>query len=317
MCPSTPSELVCAVWDVLEPLVPLESEQLVETLDSLVAAGDLVETTEERSGKRHRVIYLGHPRFVRRPSGGLVLFGTRPDNAPIVGDTLQDRIVEVGHLRRIVEPDDEVFASLDAYGLYEVTESHWTGHPELVPAAEFVDSYFGELQQRQLSATTDGLRILDPELPSQYYRGRWRLAVASDRGVFVARRSRRYGSDLWCLVELHDDEQCRLLDLPLDPTGALRGCDEAWRLQAAIDFVNGNAQELQVRGTGRGGVQLGLPAPPPKWLQRRWDLLGQPVRVPWALFGYEFSTADTRDEVPFACGHLWMQSRIEQGDKPE
>ncbi|WP_420446003.1 hypothetical protein [Candidatus Poriferisodalis sp.] len=236
---------------------------------------------------------------------------------PIVGEALQDQIAEVGYLRRIVEPDDEVFASLDAYGLDEVSDSDWTGQPETVPAAEFVDSYLGELQQRPLSAATDDFRILDPESPPRYYRGRWRPAVASDSGVFVARRRQRYGSDLWCLVEVHDDEQYRLLDLPLDPIGVLRGCDEAWRLQAAIDFVNGNAQELRVRGTGRGGVQLGLPAPPPKWLQRRWDLLGQPVRVPWALFGYEFSTADARDEVPFACGHLWMQSRIEQEEKPE
>ena len=317
MCPSTPSELVRSVRHVLEPLVQLESDALVETLDSLVAAGDLVETTEERFGKRHRVIYLGHPRFVRRQSDGLLLFGTRPDNAPLVGDALQDRIIEVGYLRRIDEPDDEVFASLDAYGLYEIPECDWTGQPEAVPASEVIDAYFGELRQRTPSTAPDNLRLLDPEATQHYYRGRWRPADASDRGTFVARRRQRYGSDLWCLVDLQHDDQCRLLDLPIDSTGFLRGCDEAWRLQAAIDFTRGSPLELRVRGTGHGGVQLGLPIPPPKWLQRRWDLLGQPVRVPGTLFGYEFSAADARVEALFACEHLWMQLRTERKDVSE
>ena len=317
MCPSTPSELIRAVRDALGPLIPLESESLAETLDCLVAAGDLVETTEEQSGKRHRVIYLGHPRFVRRRLGGLILFGTRPDDAPIVGDSLQDRIVETGYLRRIDEPDDEVFASLSAYGLYEIPESDWTGQPEPGPASEVIDAYVGELRQRSLSTAPDTLRLLDPESAPHYYRGRWRPAAASDRGVFIARRRQRYGSDLWCLIDLQDDEQCRLLDLPLDSTEALRGCDEAWRLQAAIDFARGNPLELRVRGTGQGAVQLGLPIPPPKWLQRRWDLLGQPVRVPRALFGYEFSTADARTEASFVCEHLWMQRRTERKEAPQ
>lgn len=317
MCPSAPAELVRAVRDVLEPLVPLELESLASALDSLVAAGDLVETTEERSGKRHRVIYLGHPRFVRRPSGGLVLFGTRPDNVPIVGDTLEDRVVEVGYLRRLDEPDDEVFASLDAYGLHEISESDWRAQPEPAPASEVIDSYLGDLQQRPLSTAPEALRLLDPEAAPHYYRGRWRPAAASDQGTFVARRRQRYGSDLWCLVDLQHDGRCRLLDLPRDSTGLLRGCDEAWRLQAAIDFTRGRPLELRVRGTGQGGVRLGLPIPPPKWLQRRWDLLGLPVRVPWALFGYEFSAADARDEARFACEHLWMQLRTERKDVSE
>lgn len=302
-CPSTPTALIAAVRDVLRPVTAVEPESLQETLDALVSVGDLVESVEQRSGQRRRMIYLGRPRFVQRRSGGLLLFGTRPDNLPLVGEALQQRVQTTGHLRRIFEPDGEVFALLDAYGLTEMPESRWLDQPEPVEATEFIERYERELARQPLSGTIEGLRVLDPTSPPSFYRGRWRTPSDSDDGVFVARRSQGYGADLWCVVGLSAGEHQRLLDLPL--AGA-RGCDEAWQLQAAIDAVNGNAQELLIHGTGRGRVQVGLPAPPPRWLQRRWDLLGHLTRVPSALFGYEFASSDTRAEVAFVRDHLWM-----------
>ena len=204
-----------------------------------------------------------------------------------------------------------MFSQLDAYGLREIPEAKWTGRPEPTEARDFIDFYVRKLRRQPLSGTVEGLRVLDPASTPTFYRGRWRSASASDNGVFVARRSQRYGSDLWCLVELTDGEHRRLLDLPLP--GAPRGCDQAWQLQAAIDAANGNPQQLLIRRTGRGRVQLGLPSPPPKWLQRRWDLLGEPVRVPSALLGYEFAVQDARDEAEFVRAHLWMTRRIDEG----
>ena len=315
MCPSTPSAITTAVWDVLHPVISLPIESLHETLDALVGVGDLVESVEQRFDRRQRVIHLGRPRFIRRRSGDLLLLGTRPDNLPLVSEALEDRVQTTGHLRRIIEPDAEVFSQLDAYGLREIPEARWTGRPEPTEARDFIDFYVRKLRRQPLSGTVEGLRVLDPASTPTFYRGRWRSASASDNGVFVARRSQRYGSDLWCLVELTDGEHHRLLDLPLP--GATRGCDEAWQLQAAIDAANGNPQQLLIRRTGRGRVQLGLPSPPPKWLQRRWDLLGEPVRVPSALLGYEFEVQDARDEAEFVRDHLWMTRRIDERDKRE
>ena len=315
MCPSTPSALSTAVRDVLNPMISLPIESLHETLDALVGAGDLVESVEQRADRRQRVIHLGRPRFVRRRSGDLLLLGTRPDNLPLVSEALEDRVQTTGHLRRIVEPDDEVFSQLDAYGLREIPEAKWTGRPEPTEANEFIGLYVRKLGRQPASGTVEGLRVLDPASPPAFYRGRWRPASASDNGVFVARRSQRYGSDLWCLVALTDGEHRKLLDLPLP--GATRGCDEAWQLQAAIDAANGSPQELLIRRTGRGRVQLGLPSPPPKWLQRRWDLLGEPVPVRSALLGYEFAVRDARDEAEFVRDHLWMTRRIDERDVKE
>ena len=312
MCPTTPSALILAVKNVLDTVFSVDDDSLRETLDALVNLGDLVESIEQQSGRRQKVIYLGQPRFIRRRSGEFILFGTRPDNLPLVGDALQDRVQETGYLRRIVKPDSEIYTLLETYGLIEITEARWMKLPEPTEATELVKTYIQELREQPQSGPIDGLRILDPKLPPSFYRDRWRPPTALDTGVFLARRSQGYGSDLWCLVELAAGEHHKLLDLPLSQMPGVRGCDEAWRLQAAIDTVNGNPQQLIIQRTGRGRVQLGLPTPPPKWLQRRWDLLGEPVRIPSALFAYEFAAEDTRDEVEFACTHLWMTKRIDR-----
>lgn len=315
MCPTTPSALILAVKNVLEPVSSIDDDSLQETLDALINLGDLVESIEQPFGRRQKVIYLGQPRFIRRRSGDLILFGTRPDNLPLVGDALQDRVQETGYLRRIVKPNSEVYTLLETYGLIEMTEARWMESPEPVKATEFVKAYVQELNQQPRSGIIDGLRILDPKSSPSFYRGRWRPPTASDTGIFLARRSQGYGSDLWCFVELTAGEHHKLLDLPLAQIPGVRGCDEAWRLQAAIDAVNGNSQQLVIQRTGRGRVQLGLPTPPPKWLQRRWDLLGVPVRLSSTLFAYEFAAEDTREEVEFACTHLWMTKQIDQKEE--
>ncbi len=307
LCPSTPSALSAAVKDTLQELVPVDSDLLQETLDALVAAGDLVESLEDHNGQRRRVIFLGQPRYVQRRSGGLILFGTRPDGAPLVGEALQDQLVTSGHLRRIAEPDDKDYSLLDTYGVREVSDSQWMGRPEPAAPISLINSYRHKLGQQDPSGTIENLCVLDPDSSPSFYRRRWRQASTSDDGVFVARRSQGYGADLWCFVEIRGGNHRKFLDLPLN-RGA-RGCDEAWQLQAAIDFENGTPQELLVSKTGRGQLQFGLPSPPPKWLQRRWDLLGQPVRTQRSLFGYEFSSSDAGEEKQFVCDHLWMESQ--------
>jgi hypothetical protein len=307
-CPSTPLGLVEAVYQVIEPLFSLTKDDVAEVLDAVVAAGDLVEATDESGGQRRRLLYLGPPRYVQRGSGDLLLLGVRPDGAPLVGEGLADRVHAVRHLRRLNAPTKGDLDLVSLYGLTPISEGRWTGHEAVRSAAEVTETYVRLLNRQGPSGEIPGLRILDPSRPPNYYRGRWRPADPSDSGLFVARRSQGYGADLWCFVELHDGSHRRLLDLPA--VGRDRGCDEAWTLQAALDAERGVPQEVLIRPTGAGRVRLGLPSPPPQWLQRRWDLLGAPAPVRFALFGYEFSASDTRDELAFVSDHLWMSSRV-------
>jgi hypothetical protein len=278
-------------------------DEVEGVLEALIACGDLVETVEEVSTMRRRVIYLGTPRFVRRRNGDVLLVGTRPDAQPIVGEALSDRIEWIGHLRRVAG-STELEEMVADYGLIEIDETRWIHHPTPETADEYLKSFADRLSAAPPSGEIPDLRILDRNQPTSYYRGRWRPSRSSDVGTFVARRSQGYGADLWCFVELDSGEPLRLLDLPSNPRE--RGCDEAWRLQAAIDALRGVPQVLTALRTGRGAVTLGLSAPPPRWLQRRWDLLGTPSRAKGCLFAYDFSTRDVAEEVAFAREMLWM-----------
>lgn len=307
-CPSTPQAIIAAVHQVLDPLVPLTKEEVSEAFDAVVAAGDLVEAIDESGGQRRRLIYLGAPRYVQRSSGDLLLIGVRPDGVPLVGEALIERVQVDRHLRRLIDPTPEELELVTLYGLDQLSEDKWMRHKPPLPAAALINEYNELLARQGPSGEIPGLRILDPSRRPAYYRGRWRPPDPSDSGVYVARRSQGYGADLWCVVELRDGSHIRLLDLPA--LGRDRGCDEAWHLQAALDAQQGSPQEVIVRRTGTGRIQLGLPAPPPRWLQRRWDLLGHPATVKSALFGYEFSPGDTRAELEFVKDHLWMSSRV-------
>lgn len=307
-CPITPSGLVAAVTSVLAPLFDLEAEQVAGVLDRVVASGDLVEYLDEQPGYQRRQIYLGSPRYLVRQSGDVLLAGIRPDGERLVGEELWAKVSSSSYLRRIEAADADDIALLRAYGLQQINESRWMNAPEHCDAIDLVEAYRSWLGHEPSSGEIADLRILDPEQPSRYYRGRWRVVDSSDTGTFVARRSQGYGADLWCYVEIRNGEHLRLLDLPTNRRD--RGCDEAWRLQAAIDAALGHPQELTIERTGAGRVKLGLPAPPPRWLQRRWDLIGEPTTARHTLFAYEFRATDTRDEVGFATSHLWMTQRI-------
>ena len=99
----------------------------------------------------------------------------------------------------------------------------------------------------------------------------------------------------------------RLIDLPaLDRLD--RGCDEAWRLQAATDALAGTPQHLRVRyGRQAAEVVLQFHSPIPSWGQRRLDAFGQPLgRVPGSLFAYKLPETVIDEEVAFLKETMWL-----------
>jgi hypothetical protein len=152
----------------------------------------------------------------------------------------------------------------------------------------------------------DGIQILDSGRPVNFYRGRWRQPSTKDTGQFVARRPQAYGSDLWCYVELKDGEPQHLIDLPLS-ADSMRGCDEAWRLQAAIDAARHQPQSFRLEHSGSAHVLLSLFGPPPSWLQRRWDGCGKPVSSRSALVTYLLPASNLAVELDFLRRMLWLE----------
>jgi len=179
----------------------------------------------------------------------------------------------------------------------------WLKSPGAEPARQLLARYDALLDQVGASGAIPELVVLDPTKPVRYYRGRWSAPKVLD-GRYVGRRKQAYGADLWCYVELRAGEPERFIDLPAAHS-RWRGCDDAWRLQMAIDAVRGSPQV--VRTTERGeDTLLEVFSPVPMWCRRRWDALGEPVDQRGCLFAYTIPTPEISEELHFAEQMLWI-----------
>jgi len=313
LCPTTGTRLTDSVLHSLEWLtedVASLSQILSDTLESLVGYGDLMELANLAVSSRGLVLFLGPPAYIRRLSGSYILLGIRPEGQPLVGEELQPFVDYERHVRGIQpRPGVDMDAVLNDYGLRRVPLEQWLRSPRLASPVDVVRSFDARLDSAGSSGIIDGVTILDPDTPPNYYRGRWRLATRKDTGRFIARRPRAYGASLWCYADINGGVTKRVIDLPIE-AGLSRGCDEAWRLQAAIDSLRGRPQHIRSRSArdGKDRAILDLFSPPPAWFQRRWDALGLPVRAEGALLSYSFKGSEVAEELRFAADAMWLKA---------
>jgi hypothetical protein len=90
------------------------------------------------------------------------------------------------------------------------------------------------------------------------------------------------------------------LDLPLVDTHPHRGCDEAWRLQAAIDKNLNHPLVVTVTGQDSGEDLLNiLSMPPPRWVQRRLDTVGRVIKPEKGWPRWCLRQDDVEEELSF------------------
>jgi hypothetical protein len=318
LCPCSEDELVSAVVQCLQDLVndPQLRDQVSETLEALVAYGDLVESrvsTADTLPEKGLILYLTPPTFVSRKDGSVFLLGIAPDNASPLPTEYVARIDYDGHVRRITpSPEEALPSSLTQFGFLQLSMEQWLRTPPPMPARHCILSYDELLAQAPAAGSIPGLRILDPSKPVRYYRGRW-VEPGKQIGRFLARRPQAYGAELWCYVELENGHPTRLLDLPqFEKRG--RACDEAWRLQAAIDANKCTPPQYRIRqGPNTDTFLLDLFSPVPLWMQRRWDLTGHPVPRSGSLMSYVLPATALNEERTFMKDMLWLVDLREAG----
>lgn len=319
LCPCSENELVSAVVQCLRDIVDdsqLLVDQVSETVESLLAYGDLVESRVSAADAlqdKGLLLYLTPPTFVSRKDGGVFLLGIAPDDASPLPAELVARIDHDGHVRRITPlPEEALPSSLSQFGLLQLSMEQWLRTPRPMPALQYMLRFDELLSRTPPAGSIPGLRILDPSKPVRYYRGRW-VEPRKQVGHFVARRPQAYGAELWCYVELENGHPTRLLDLPLfDKRG--RACDEAWRLQAAIDANRFTPQEYRIRqGPNANTFVLDLFSPVPLWMQRRWDFTGHPVPRYRSLLSYVLPATVLQEECTFMKDMLWLVDSREAG----
>jgi hypothetical protein len=307
--------LLRAVLESLEGLASgndLLAEQIESSLDALINLGDLIESRENGEATGSLLLFLSPPSFVFRDSGMALLLGGQPDQHLVLPASLADRVEYRNHVRYLKpkERSEDLRRELEEFGLRELSIESWLRSPSRLSPENHKQRMDILLNDAGRSGEIPGLSVLDPSRPVNYYRGRW---ARPDRlsGRFVARREQAYGADLWCYVELDSGVPSRLLDLPL-PGSLYRGCDEAWRLQMAIDAVQGNNQFFSIQPGPAGSGLLRVFSPVPIWARRRWDAVGELVAAPGCLFAYRFAGQEIAEEAKFAVDDLWLR-KIDPG----
>jgi hypothetical protein len=310
-CPTSRGALLRAVIEPLRDLVDTPdvlAEVAEGVLEAVIAHGDLLELAEVvSSAERPRtLVYTAPPMFLVRSSGAVLLLGIAGEQTSLLPRRFERLIEHRGHVRILpAGVATDIVPQLEGLGFTELSERAWLDPPTCIAPEDFIERFDRAVQQEPDAGPIEGLRIIEPGSETDYYRGRW-TEVASVSGNVVGRRPQRYGADLWCYVTLQEGQPRRLLDLPLGQT-RYRACDEAWRLQAAIDAAGEKPQRLRIGPGASGRWTFDVFSPLPMWLIRRWDAVGdQAERSPGALLSYTFGSEDMDEEASFACDMMWL-----------
>lgn len=250
LCPCTATSLTRGI---VRPLLGLADDleatkEKVETIiEAVIAHGDLLEEQEIQEGRETgsaTLLYAAPPSFVLRESGAAILLGIASDQLSPLPDNLESRIEYINHVRKLVPREDEdLGVELTQLGLIELPQQKWLKQPPIESPAQHLLKLDTFLRSAPSSGDVPGLLILNPESSVRLYPRRW-TELKAQSGKFVGRRPQAYGAPVWCYVELDSGTSLKVVDFPLKGS-KWRGCDEAWRLQLAIDNRRGNPRYFE------------------------------------------------------------------------
>jgi hypothetical protein len=310
MCPCPPRTLREEVEGVLEGLVDGDSgDKVDDMIQQLILTGDLLDLPVEDNGRSHRILHATPPSFVVRKDKKHVLLGILSDGQSILSESYRGQVERRGAVRFFHGDPEDVRRVLTQQGLTEVTSEEWLRLPALKSSpSDYIADFDRELEQAgEVRAEFSGLKILDPSKSPRFYKGRWREPKKQDSGRYVARRTRRFGADFWCYVEISEGKVRHLMDLPYLPHNETP-YDEAWRLQAAIDAHRGTPQVYRLRSENEKTV-LDVFSPLPSWAERRFRVVSEPKPgAKGALRSYWFE-GGASSEKELLERYLWMEAQ--------
>jgi len=309
LCPATQRQIADAVLDAMKPLSSQESlarEQVNSTVEALVLNGDLVEAKVEQD---HRLLFLGPPSFVERAPDSCLVIGIRPFGERLIR-TDESAVIEYHRHTRLCRSEDRLAKEvLKDQGLHEIPAQRWA----VVPITEDPKVAVKRIldQMRTSGSEIPGLSIVDRSKAVTYYRGRWREPELRDTGVFIGRRVQEYGAPLWCVVVLDKGQPKKMVDLPVSDVTKL-GCDEAWRLQAALDSLDGHPQVFALKPSDDGtSFILDCYSPVPSWAEKFLSLKGDPMnkshKSTKALFSFRIPASVVQEAQSLLVEKMWMR----------
>lgn len=309
LCPCPPRTLREEVERTFEGLTDGDAAgEVADMIQQLKLVGDLLELPVEENGRSHRMLHAAPPSFIVRADEQHVLLGIPSDGQSMLSESYRDQIEWRGAVRFFHEEPERVRKILTEQGLTEVTGKEWLGLPNPKTPSDYIVDFDQELDQAgEVNTEVSGLEILDTSKSPRFYKGRWRKSKMQDNGRYVARRSRRFGADFWCYVQVRDGEVQRLMDLPRLPHSETPH-DEAWRIQAAIDAQQDTPQVYRIRSENEGTV-LDVFSPLPSWAERQFRVVAEPKsEAKGALSSYWFE-GEASSERELLEQYLWMEAQ--------
>jgi hypothetical protein len=282
--------------------------RVAEALESLLAYGDILEMRTPAGDPwttGYFIVRPSPPTFVVRKNGSAIILGVAGDEITPLPSAMNERIGYRGVLRALApEGTENLRLLLAELGLVELSEKAWLHLPPTESAMHYRQAWAHRLSESASVSAIEGLQTLDTRRSSTYYSGRWVESSISLNGMHVGRRPQRYGSSLWCLVDLVSGVPRRLLDLA-SKDGRERPCDLAWRIQMAIDAECGAPQRVRIRSSGQGCI-LDFFSPLPCWAERKLAVTGERVEPNRSLLSYVITSPEVDETVNFIKTYLWI-----------
>lgn len=329
LCPCSARSIINAVINPLNHIAE-DNDDLQTTaenaLEQMIALGDLQEYRNV-AFNRTALLYLTPPSYVPLAGGTIILLGIAPDNVSFLPEDIQRNVVYKGCLRYLKkeppgvtidskvlgqtqEEGDDLVSSLSQLGLIRYAEENWLNAPPDETAAQCINRFERSLDRSATCGHITGITILNPAKSVRYYRGRW-SSPKDMNGRYIGRRPQAYGNDIWCYLEIEGGRVKRFVDLPLGSSTGLRGCDEAWRIQAAIDARFGHPQQYRLRKMTDETFAVDVFSPIPCWIERRWNWVGKRIENKGGLLSFQFEEADIKQELDFVRRKLWLVESTE------
>ena len=313
LCPVNKRSLVKSIVSPLEPLgFQNMSDFVSDVVDTLISQGDLLESIERMDESNSllcsTLLYVAPPQYISLSASKFVLLGVAPDNTDILPTEIMQIIQSNDCLRYVIANNKQVDLKdvFRNHDLFEIDLEQWLQAPQQESAEVFIARLDEELFKTSFADDILELSILDPNTPSDYYLGRWVSPSSNNTGNYIAKRPIAFNQYTWCYISLDQGCITHLLDLPFGYT-LERGCDQAWRAQSAIDFININPQTIKIESLDSDKVILKVFSPIPNWLERRWCSLGHRGSSDGCLTSFILELSDVEREIGFSKERMWLE----------
>lgn len=277
MCPCPQRTILAAAKRSLAPLgvgaQPL-IEQLASVLEELLVVGDVIEVSRIGGAlfdENRDWLFCAPPSFLEL-DGRCYVFGIAPDDAPVLVGRLRHRLRHDAVMRYIEDEQDSVAETLAFLGMRQLSAATWLPRASEQSPQRFLDHLTNRLAvdglEGQIPASEWLAHASERHLP---YDRRWQ-AAAQQSGMYIGRATPEFGARVWFVATLVSGKIERSLVLPLTD-GQDRACDQAWRIQLALDASQGMPSRYRALPDADGmGVSVDFPLPLAS--RRRLVLLG-------------------------------------------